>query len=279
MTASATQDQIGGGPARGWWAPEGRSRRVEHFRDLVRELVLKELRVRYKRTALGYVWSIAHPLLFAGLYYFVFGTMLRVATMEDYALYLLIGLFGWQWYANSLSTCSVTFLSSAFLIRRVPFPWAVLPAANVVNDGIHFALTLPVSAVLVLVFGREPSVHWVWGVPVLVVLQLMLVTGLGLMVATVNVLLRDLERMVQLAITAQFFVTPVLFEASQVPERVRWAMWLNPMAGLVECWHGLLMRGAMPWGSLGQACAHACVWFGVGWLVFVRLRWRMAERV
>lgn len=128
----------------------------EHLWDLVVILTQKEIKARYKNSALGYVWSVANPLLFAVIYYIVFGQIMKVP-IENYSLFLMAALLPWHWLANSVIAAPNVFLANATLIKKVRFPRNVLVVSYVLNEGIHFVLSIPVIAGFLLVNHMTPT--------------------------------------------------------------------------------------------------------------------------
>jgi len=250
--------------------------RIQWSLDLVRELTRKELKVRYRNSFLGYVWSVASPAAQAMVYFFAFKVIVRIA-VEDYGLFLIAGLFTWQWFANSLTVCTGVFLNNASLIKKVAFPRETLPLASVLNDGLHFALSLPVIAVVAALYGVWPRLSWLYGLPILVCLQFLLILGFGLLVSSVNLFFRDLERLVTILLSIVFYATPIIYRMDMVPERFRTLLFLNPMTPLVVNYQNLLLHGTFQWGMAGLSLAYGLIWLGIGWWVFSRLRWRFAE--
>jgi lipopolysaccharide transport system permease protein len=254
----------------------GYTRNAAWFGDLVRELTRKELKVRYRNSFLGYVWSVASPAAQALVYFFAFKVIVRIE-VEDYGLFLIAGLFTWQWFANSLTVCTGVFLNNASLIKKVAFPRQALPLSSVLNDAIHFALSLPVIAFVAALYGVWPQLSWLYGLPILVCLQFLFILGFGLLVSSVNLFFRDLERLVTILLSIVFYATPVIYRLDMVPERFRTLLFLNPMTPLVVNYQNLLLHGTFQWWMAGLSLAYGLLWLGIGWWVFSRLRWRFAE--
>ncbi|MEZ6071965.1 MAG: ABC transporter permease [Pirellulales bacterium] len=160
-------------------------RRVRHYVDLVTVLVAKEFRVRYKSTVLGYAWSVMHPLAFALVFCFIFSFMSKFE-VENYIIYLIAGLFPWQCLSNSIVGANFYFLGNSSLIKKVKFDRAALVTAGVLNEIIHFAVSIPVVMLFMLWYGHLPSLAWLWLVPMLVAVQMAMAIGLCLIVATCN---------------------------------------------------------------------------------------------
>jgi len=133
-------------------------------RDLIRVLVQKEIKVRYKNSLFGWLWSVGHPLMFGAIYWLIFGQVMRVP-VADYPLFLLCGLFPWQWITSCLSTAPALFFANSAIIKKTTFPRIVLPITQVLTEGVHFLFTLPVLALFLLVSrtGSEPALAWLWG--------------------------------------------------------------------------------------------------------------------
>lgn len=253
-----------------------------HYRDLVLVLLSKEFKVRYKNTFLGYAWSLLNPLLFAGVYFVVFSRLMRRDLANDvkpYALFLIAGLFPWQWFANSVNASNWFFLGNASLIKKVNFPRNLLVFSGVLSDLIHFAISIPVIVVFMVCFGRYPTLHWVWQVPLLIVLQFFITYGLALLVATSNLFFRDLERITGIAVMLWFFLTPVLYSPALWGDDYQWALYANPMASLIVCWRDVFLSGTLRFELLWPAAVAAAVLFGAGTWLYKSLEWRFAEIV
>ncbi len=256
--------------------------RLEYFRDLIQVLISKELRVRYRNTTLGYAWSVLHPLLFVAVYYLVFKVGLRFPT-EDYVLFLISVIFAWQWFANSLNSSCKIFISNAGLIKRIPLPQYLLVLAMVLNNMIHFVLAIPIVVLLMLCFGYSPSVSWLWGMPLLLFIQFLLIFGFCLILATCNLILRDLERLTTIFTMALFFLSPIIFELDRVlqnlPAERHWLVHLNPMVGLIVGWRSLFMKGSLPLDLLISPLCYATVAAIVGWVVYRKYQRMFTELV
>ncbi|MEM9883734.1 MAG: ABC transporter permease [Planctomycetota bacterium] len=259
--------------------PAAWPRRVEYAVDLLAVLVLKELRVRYKRTVLGYAWSLLQPLAFAAVYYLVFKQFIRIETEVDYTLFLVCGLFAWQWFANGVTGSTLALIGNGPLITKVNFPRVYAVLSGFMNDVVHYLLALPVVLGFVFVLGHRPHVSWLWLLPLLLVVQSALVLGLALLLSTLNLFLRDLERLVTIGVLMQFHLTPVVYPASLIPERFGWLLLANPMAGLVIGWRDALLVGAVHGPLVGAAAAWAAGLLGLGAWVFAAQQKRFAEVV
>jgi lipopolysaccharide transport system permease protein len=249
-----------------------------YYRDLVLVLLAKEFKVRYKSTFMGYAWSLMHPLFLAAIF-FVVGRVVMRAELDAYVLYLIAGLFPWQWIANTAQGAGACFLGNSSLIKKVRFQRAMLVLATVLNESVHFVVSIPVVVGFMLYYGRTPTIDWVWMLPALVLVQLIMTLGLGLVIATTNLFFRDLERLVSLFTLALFYLTPVWYPADKVPHEYVWVFYANPFASLILCWQGLFYEGAVPAEYFGVALTWGLGWLAVGVLVYNKNVWRFAEIV
>ena len=248
-----------------------------HYIDLLAVLTAKEIKVRYKRTVLGYLWSLLNPVIYATTFWIAFKAILNVR-IESYFTFLLAGLFPWQWFANTLQVAPNAFVRNATLVKKVAFPRHLIVASVVLTEGVHFVLCLPVLAAFELGFSQyTPHLSWLWGVPLLTAIQGLMLYGLALAVAAFNVFLRDIERVLGLVVTVLFYLTPVIYRPDMVPASIaRWVA-LNPLSGLIVAWRSLLLDGTFDASATLHALpvALACALLGYGF--YARVRWQLAE--
>jgi lipopolysaccharide transport system permease protein len=254
------------------------AREREHLKDLLVVLTQKEVKLRYKSSWLGYLWSVANPLAFATLYFIAFSIFMRV-DIPRYPLFLIAGLFPWQWIANSTNAAPNLFLTNTSLIKKVRFPRNVLVASAVLNDGIHFMCSIPVLVVFLLAYGSRPSWSWLIGIPLLALGQLLLVYGLAVTIASLNLFFRDLERLTTLVVTFLFFLTPIVYSESMIPAKYHALLYLNPAAPLILSWRDLFLSGRLDWTVISIGYLYATGAFVVGSLIYTKLSWKFAEVV
>jgi lipopolysaccharide transport system permease protein len=246
------------------------------YKDMVIELFRKELRVRYKQLALGYVWSLASPLTYALLYYVVFKMIFLVKT-ENYPLFLIAGLFPWQWLSNSIQVGPMTFMGNAQLIKKTLFPRFLIPFVVVLQDGFHFLVSLPIIFIFMAVFDVPFSMNWIWALPILVVSQFLMAYSLNLFIASTNLFFRDLERIVQLIMTFLFYLTPVLYSEEMIPPEFREYIYWHPLAPLMLNWRSLVMTGTIDLTYVACSLGWGIFLLAVAQVTYSRLQWRFAE--
>jgi len=251
---------------------------ILHRLELLQVLARTQLKIRYKNAALGYLWSLAHPLAFAGVFYFVFQVVMK-SNRPDMAAFLVTGLFPWQWVSNSTVQGTSIFISNASLVKKVAFPRYMLPLSMVLQDGWHFLLALPVQLLIVLASGHAPSLAWIPGLPLLLLLQGGVLFGIALIVGSINMFLRDIEHLVHILMMMLFYGTPIVYDLAQVPGTYRPILQLNPFTPLISCWRSLLLEGRLDWSEIGVLALAAAVLIAVGGAIYNKLSPRFAELV
>jgi lipopolysaccharide transport system permease protein len=252
------------------------NRKFQYYIDLILVLTQKDLKVRYKSSVLGYLWSVAHPLAFAIVFYAAFKVIIKIP-VENYALFLICGLFPWQWFANSVNAAPMIFLGNAPLIKKVNFPKNLLPFTLVLQDMLHFILAIPVIILFLFFAGKTPCLLWFVGIPVLIVAQLSLVYGICLIIASLNLFFRDLERLTTIFTTILFYATPVFYPETMIPLKFQSVIMLNPLAPLVISWRNLLLEGTLRIENLLLSLCYGFIFLTIGFFVYRKLSWRFAE--
>ena len=247
-----------------------------HFWDLTLVLTKKEIKVRYKNSVLGYLWSIANPLAFAFVFYVAFQVVMRIE-MENYALFLIAGLFPWQWFSNSVSVSPGIFLGNSSIIKKINFPKSIVVLAIVLQDMAHYVMSLPVIALFLLIYGKYPYPAWAYGIPLLLMAQLLFTFGLSLLLASINLFFRDMEKLVNVFMILLFYFTPVLYSEAMIPAQYQSWIICNPLAPLMINWRGLFLQGSLNFGYLLASLLYGVLTALIGHVVYKKLSWRFAE--
>ena len=269
--------------------------RLFRYRGLIQTLVVRDLKARYRGSALGFFWSFANPLLLLMVYTFVFSVVLPArfeGVEENYALFLFCGLLPWTWFSSSLTESSNSLLANGNLIKRVLFPAEVLPVVAVVSNMVHFFLALPILFLALFFFtSRAPSVVELFWFPVVVAVQFLLTLGFGLILAALTVHFRDIKDLLANLLTLWFFATPILYPSAMVanrgpsvagfPPAGKMLMDINPFAHLTISYQEVLFYDGPVghWKWLLATAVGAVVLFMFGYALFDRLRDSFAEEV
>jgi len=260
-------------------------RQLFRYRALIQSLVARELKARYRGSFLGYFWSFVNPLLLLLIYSFVFTVVMPEArgagSPDHYALFLFCGLLPWTWFSSSLLESSTVLIAGGNLIRKVLFPAEVLPIVTVLAGLVHFCLGLPILAAFFLYFGVPIVAADLLWLPAVMLVQLVLTLALALIVSALTVHFRDLRDLLASLVTLWFWSTPIVYHLSQVPERFRPLLELNPLTHLVVSYQDVLItEGSFREGPrLAALGAASIVLFALGYYVFDRLRDTLAEEV
>lgn len=265
--------------AKCWAAVEkrvGGRHKIESYRDLLLLLVQKELKVRYQENVLGYLWSVGNPLSFALVYYFAFKVVMQV-NVDAYPLVVMSGLFPWQWYSGAVTSAPNNFLTAAAILKKVNFPRHIIPLAATLNHMIHFVFTLPVLIMFVIAYQRPVSVVWLYGFPLQILIQFVTLFGISLMLSSLNLFLRDIERLMQILMRLAFYFTPIIYTTDLIPDRYLKLVPFNPAAPLMINWRELILKGTLDWNYVFISSGYAILFLVIGWWIYSKLSHRFAE--
>jgi ABC-2 type transport system permease protein len=248
-----------------------RPRALWHRRRAVQLLVTRDLKVRYASSALGYLWSVLEPLLLAGIYWFIFTQVFtRTVGAEPYLVFLLAGLLPWTWFNGAVTEAARALHTEAKLVRSTNVPREVWVVRVVLSKGVEFLLSLPVLFLFAVAYRADVDWHLVLLVPA-VLLMAVLALGVGLLLAPLVVLVRDLERVVRIALRLGFYASPVIFAVEDVPAPFDTLFAVNPLSGVFELCRAGFFPGAVEWGLVGLSAVVSAGLLLLGWSVFARL--------
>src|SRR5262245_35967754 len=249
---------------------------LAQYVDPALTLTQKEIKIRYKSNLLGYFWSVANPLASAIIFYLAVQVFLRVE-IENYIVFLIIGLFAWQWFSNYMVGSCTIFLSNGSLIKKSVFPRFVLPIALNLQDAFHYAMSVPVIFAFLVYHNIPIGPATVLGACVVIPAQFLLLLGFGFALSSINLFLRDVERILVILLNMMLFLSPVIYPIDRVPEPYQELIWMNPMTPIIEAWRGIFLREAIRWDHVGLAYVYAVIAMALGLWVYRRLSWRFAE--
>lgn len=216
---------------------------IRHTVELLYLLVLKDIRVRYKSSVLGYFWALANPFSFAFVYWVAFKFVMRVQ-MENYSIFLITGLFPWLWLSNGLIQATSSYRDNSSLIKRVNMSLSILPLSNITQEMVHFLFALPIIIVfLILNSSSELYWAWLWQIPLMMAMQLAFIYPAALILAVANAYVRDIEYLVKIGFSLLFFLTPMVYSIEIIPSTYRKYFALNPLYALTESWRSIFLHG------------------------------------
>lgn len=250
---------------------------VKH-RDLLLILIQRNIKIRYKNSALGFFWTLLSPLLLIAIYW----TFLKIMRFNIALPTLVIGIITWQYLSMCMGDALHAIVGNANLIKKSAFPRFVLPLSMTLANLVNLVLSLLVVFVYLLL-DRAPIGPLAW-LPLIILTQFALCTGCSLIVASLNVYFRDLEHILSIVLLAWFFLTPVIYPLVKVSENPRfgpllqWFFFANPMTGILTAYRGAFLSEA--WPATGMiALSFAVAWLMplIGLVLFQKLQFRFAD--
>tara|TARA_B100000780_G_scaffold276015_1_gene243801 strand:+ start:2598 stop:3371 length:774 start_codon:yes stop_codon:yes gene_type:complete len=215
----------------------------QQFFNLVQALALKSLKVRYKNSILGFMWSLITPLMYLGIFTFVFSNVFP--DIENYPLYALTGLIFWNFFSSSTQQLSMSIVEGSGVLKSINIPPVSYPVGFLVAQLINLLLTFIPFAILMVVFGFKPSLALLL-FPVALVLLVMFTLGAGLLISSLNVYFRDVGLLWQAITPALFYATPVAYSTRLIPEQFAWLLNFNPMYHYINFFRDILYYGEFP---------------------------------
>ncbi|MDP9265061.1 MAG: ABC transporter permease [Chloroflexota bacterium] len=248
-------------------------------RELLADFAWRELRARYKGSALGFAWNFVTPLLQLVVFWILFAVLLNSrphteSGEQPYAIFLFVGLIPWTFFATSLQAGASSIVANGAIVKKVRLPVQLLPAASVLSALVNFVLSLLILFTVLALFGpRHPE--GLLYLPVLALIQLVLNLGFAYLLAGANVFFRDVEHILGILLMAWYFLTPVLFPVSVAADRPRelFLLYINPMTSIIVAYQRALLDGLPPqWGPLAYSAVFAVLLFAVGFAYFRRAK-------
>ncbi len=265
--------------ARGLRARAFRLQQVWRYRELLRSLVLRNLKVKYQRSLLGFVWTLVNPLLTVTILVAVFSHVVRIQ-VPHYWAFLLSGYFVWNFMLQTLNTGTWIFAEHSRMTRNVAFPSEILIFSAAGSRLIEFIAEISLILAAMILFHHNGVPGSFVLVPLLVAIQVALAIGMALPIATLSVFYYDIYHALPIALTSLFYLSPVFYPASMVPQGLRTLYLLNPIAGLLTLYHEVVYAGQWPSAALlAGTCAETALVCVIGYAVFHRYAASFAEIV
>ncbi|MDD2502827.1 MAG: ABC transporter permease [Clostridia bacterium] len=253
-------------------------RELYDYREMFKNLVAKDLRSRYKGSVLGFLWTFINPLMMLIVYSIVFSFVMR-ANIENYSMFLFVGLLPWNYFQGSITMGNFSIVGNANLINKIYFPRAILPLAAVASNLVNYFLSLVIMVPALLFFDIKLTIAIV-AFPVVLIVQTLFVTALTLLVAAANVKFRDLQHITGVLLMAWFFLTPVLFPSSMVPDKIKPYFALNVMSPVIEAYRDIFFYGHFPdFALLGKLALLFFLMLLLSYVLFNHLQKNFAEEL
>src|SRR5262245_1684864 len=247
------------------------------YRELLYFLVWRDVKVRYKQTALGALWAVIQPLFTMLIFTYFFGKLARVPTDGiPYPIFFYSGLLVWTFFSNALSTGAASLVGNTNLITKVYFPRLLIPAATVLAGLLDFAIASLLLIALLIYYGFAITWAALMLIPLIALITL-LALGVSAWLAALNVRYRDVRYALPFLIQVWLFMSPVIYPSSMVPDQWRWVLSLNPLTGIIESFRAALFGRSFPWAALAYSVACTVVVFIYSAFAFRRMERAFAE--
>ena len=265
-------------PPRGWF--EVRLGEIWQYRELLYFFVWRDIKIRYKQTAIGVAWVVLQPLLTMAVFTLFFGRLAKLPSQGlPYPVFYFAALVPWTYFATALQNATSIVVENQRVITKVYFPRLILPASAVLSGLVDFSIGFVVLAGVTLGYGIRPGIAAVW-LPVLLLLAVATALGVGLWLSALNALYRDVRYVMPFLVQFWLLASPVAYPSSLVPERWRWLYGLNPMAGVIEGFRWALTgHGQAPGAVLLASGGMVAVVLVGGLLFFQRMETTVADLV
>jgi lipopolysaccharide transport system permease protein len=263
-------------PRSGWAALD--LRELWQYRDLLLTLAIRDVKLRYKQTALGVTWVVLQPLLAAAIFTFVFGKVAKLPSDGlPYFIFAYAGMLGWNAFNSTLTKASACIVSNSQLVSKVYFPRLILPLSTVLSTLLDFLVGLALMVLLSIVYGVNPGVG-VLLLPLWLTLLILLAVGIGTYSAALMVPYRDLQYVIPVLLQFLLYASPVAYSVAAVPERLRMVFLLNPISGLLEAFRwSLLGRGQLDWLAIAYSATATIAIFAFAAFAFRKMERTFAD--
>lgn len=255
----------------------GLSERWQNFEFIVSSLVMRDFKVRYRNMSLGVLWSLANPLIMMAVLTFVFIHVFPNNSIKSYPIFFLSGLVPFNFFSIAWSAGTVSLQSNANLVKRVRLQKELIPISAVLAQSIHFVIQMALLLVLAVAVGLPVTRLWLWIFPIMA-FELASVSGFALLCSALDVHLRDTRYVVDSLVTILFWLTPIFYPVSMIPDSYRLIYQLNPIASAVIGLRNVVLDGTRP-TALASGLATAIVALVIGAGVFARLKGQFSDYI
>lgn len=255
-------------------------REIWDYRELLFVFVWRDLKVRYRQTLLGVFWVVFQPLATTGVFSIFFGKIARLPSDGlPYPLFVLIGLAFWNFFANGVTYASNSLINNQNLIKKIYFPRAILPLSSVLISFLDFFIILIVLVIAVIFYGFIPSPLTLGILPLLILITVLAMAGIGMVVAAVNIRYRDMRFVLTFLLQLGLFASPVIFPVSAVYDYRRFLLSLNPLTAVIETARGLIRNVPPDYGLLFLGLVIALIVFVSGYIYFKNTEYYLADEL
>lgn len=251
---------------------------IFRYREMLRNMVRKDLRTRYKGSFLGFLWTFINPLLQLLVYTAIFSTIMRI-NIDKFSMFLFVALLPWIFFSTSIQASTSIIISNKELVKKIYFPRVVLPISVVVSNlmNLIFGFAIVFPALIITGIGITSAIIYL---PLAILVAFVMTLAISLLLAGLNVYFRDLEHIVSIAIMAWFYFTPIVYPIEMIPEKFVRLFSLNPVTPIVLAFRDILYYGKAPnFAMLGVSLLTGLLMLIFGYIVFQLLQRNFAEEI
>lgn len=262
--------------SKGWLSLDFKE--IWKYRDLLQILTERDIRLRYKQTALGVTWVILQPLLTSAVFAIIFGRLAKLPSGDiAYELFAFAGFLPWNIFSQSLQRSGQSLVKDASLITKVYFPRIILPMASSMSTIIDFFISGIVFGILLFIY-KIPFTPNLLAIPLLLILCLITSIGVGLWISAFSVYYRDFIYVLPFIVQVWMYASPLAYSIDLIPEKWLWLYSLNPVTGILESFRWALLGGSeFPWLAVGLSIAVSSILFTTGSYIFKRMERNFAD--
>jgi ABC-type polysaccharide/polyol phosphate export permease len=239
---------------------------------LIFNLVSRDLKIKYRRSFLGFLWTVLHPLVLCGIYYFIFHEILQVK-IPNYVIFILSGVIPWTFFSTSVIEGTETLIGNAPLLTKVPILPQTFPFVACLTNFITFLLAMPIVFSFGLILGVSYSLQLLY-LPILAVILFSMAYSLTLILSVAYVYLRDLKHALGLLMQIWFYATPILYKSEMIPQKFQGFLYINPLGGLFACFHRLFLGDNLVLREILISIA----WAAIFYLLAIAVQVKKAKR-
>lgn len=245
-------------------------RKIFFYKDLLINLTVNELKLKYKNSVIGFLWSLLNPLMMLIIYSIAFKIILRIS-VHNFELFMFVGLLPWMFVQGSISQSTNSIINNQNLVKKVYFPRIILPLSVVFSNFINFLMTLVVLFFALFIYKIRITAAF-FLLPVILIITLLIASGISIFLSSITVKYRDVSHLVDVIFMAWFYLTPIIYPLSMVPEPYKSFILANPLTGVIEMYRSVLLDGKLPeFGSFVVASIYGVLLFFAGvWIFMIR---------
>jgi lipopolysaccharide transport system permease protein len=247
------------------------------YRELLWMLTVRDVKVRYKQTVLGFAWAIIQPVMMMIVFSIFFGKLAQMPSDGfPYPIFVYAALLPWSFFQTAITTSANSVVGSSNLVSKVYFPRLIIPISSIGSSLVDFLVAAGVLMLLMIYYQVGWSINLL-GVPVLILGVMFASLGVGTFLAALNVAYRDFRYVIPFLVQLWMFATPVVYPSSLVPEQWQWVLYLNPMAGIIDGFRSAFLGSKFDFGALAISHVTAALFFVIGIAYFEKVERRFAD--